>query len=100
MAEERYRELFSSAAEGIFRTTAEGRFEAVNPALANMSGYASPEEMITGIKNIGAQFYANSKDRAKVFSEMLEYGKNSRQGGFFTPQRPVAFSPPPYQAVM
>ena len=75
MAEERYRELFSSAAEGIFRTTAEGRFETVNPALANMSGYASPEEMITGIKNIGAQFYANSKDRAKVFSEMLEYGK-------------------------
>ncbi len=74
-AEERYRELFSSAAEGIFRTTTEGRFEAVNPALASMTGYDSPEEMITSIKDISTQYYADSKDRSRIFNEILQYGK-------------------------
>jgi two-component system cell cycle sensor histidine kinase/response regulator CckA len=45
-AEERYHSLFENALEGIFRSTPEGRFLDVNPALARMLGYESVEEVL------------------------------------------------------
>jgi PAS domain S-box len=39
--EERYRSIFENAVEGIFQTTLDGKFVAVNPALARMYGYDS-----------------------------------------------------------
>ncbi len=45
-SEARYRELFEQGAGGIYRSTPEGRFITVNPALARMFGFAKPEEMI------------------------------------------------------
>ena len=74
-AEERYRELFSSAVEGIFRTTESGKFEVINPALAAMSGYDSPEQMINSITNIGTQFYADHNDREALFETLLKENK-------------------------
>ncbi len=74
-AEERYRELFSSAVEGIFRTTESGRFEVINPALAAMSGYDSPEQMMQSITDIGTQFYAEHNDREAVFETLLREKK-------------------------
>ena len=46
-SEERYRELFEQAVGGIYRTSPEGRFLSVNPALARILGFANAEEMIT-----------------------------------------------------
>jgi PAS domain S-box-containing protein len=45
-SEERYRTLFSSIHEGIYRSTPAGRFVEVNPAMARMFGYASRQEMM------------------------------------------------------
>lgn len=45
-SEARYRNLVQNAAEGIFTARADGRFAFVNPAMASMFGYASPEEMV------------------------------------------------------
>ncbi|HYC71369.1 MAG TPA: PAS domain S-box protein, partial [Opitutaceae bacterium] len=45
-SEARYRELFENAAGGVYRSTPEGRFIAVNPALARMLGFDSPEQMM------------------------------------------------------
>ncbi len=45
-AEEKYRSIFENAREGIFRVDPDGRLLAVNPALAQMLGYGSPEEMM------------------------------------------------------
>ncbi len=83
LAEERYRELFSSAVEGIFRTSTTGRFEVVNPALAAMSGYDSPTEMITRITDTGQQYYADPKDSSKVFEQLLQEGKVVDRETFF-----------------
>src|SRR3712207_4097422 len=44
-AEGKYRSIFESAAEGIFRSTFDGRLLTVNPAMAYMFGYESPAEM-------------------------------------------------------
>src|ERR1700689_2029568 len=40
-AEQKYRAIFENATEGIFQTTADGRYIAANPALAEIFGYAS-----------------------------------------------------------
>ncbi len=43
-AEKKYRRIFENAQEGIFQTTPDGRYLRVNPALAHLYGYESPEE--------------------------------------------------------
>ena len=45
-SEERMRALIARAAYGIFRSTREGRFLDVNPALVAMLGYDTPEELL------------------------------------------------------
>ena len=58
-----YRAFFDHAVEGIFRTTPEGHYLAVNQALADIYGYASPEDLITGLTDISAQLYADQRRR-------------------------------------
>ncbi len=48
-AEEKYRQIFENAIEGIFQSTPEGRFLSVNPAMASLYGYSSPADMIGSI---------------------------------------------------
>lgn len=45
-AERKYREIFQSAAEGIYQVTLQGQIVAANPALARMMGYPSAEELM------------------------------------------------------
>jgi PAS domain S-box-containing protein len=58
-SEERYRSIFENAVEGIFQTTLDGKYVAVNPALARMYGYDSPEDMIATITDIASQLYVD-----------------------------------------
>jgi diguanylate cyclase (GGDEF)-like protein/PAS domain S-box-containing protein len=70
-SEHKYRSFFDNAIEGIFQTTPEGQYLSVNPALARMIGYDSPEEMIKNITNMKEQIYVNPEDRV-VFKKALE----------------------------
>ncbi len=45
-SEERYRSIFENALEGIFRITPSEGFVDANPALVQMLGYSSPEEVL------------------------------------------------------
>ncbi|HPU30053.1 MAG TPA: PAS domain S-box protein [Syntrophorhabdaceae bacterium] len=69
-SEERYRNIFESIIEGIFQTTPNGRFILVNPALAHMYGYDTPEEMITAVEDI-QRLYVNPEDRVR-FKRLIE----------------------------
>ncbi len=69
-SEEHYRSIFENAIEGFFQSTPEGRFIRVNLAFAKMCGYASPEEMVSAIRDIGGQHYGCKKDR-EVFLALL-----------------------------
>jgi PAS domain S-box-containing protein len=62
-AEENYRSIFEHAVEGIFQATPEGRFLNVNPAMARILGYDSPEELIEKITDVEHQLYVNPEDR-------------------------------------
>jgi PAS domain S-box-containing protein len=70
-SEEKYRNIFENAAEGIFQSTPEGKFLSVNPAMALMCGYSSPEEMILSITDIASQFYVYPEER-EIFMRNLE----------------------------
>jgi len=70
-SEAKYRSIFENAVEGIFQSTPDSYLIAVNPAMARIFGYASPDEMIAGVTNIGHQIYINSGDR-HTFQQLLE----------------------------
>jgi two-component system, cell cycle sensor histidine kinase and response regulator CckA len=69
--ENRYRSIVENAIEGIFQTTPEGGYLSVNPALARMYGYESPEELMASVKDIGRQVYV-SPHRREEFKQLME----------------------------
>ena len=71
IAEENYRSIFENALEGIFQSSPDGRFINVNPALANIYGYDSPQEMIDSITDIGEQLYVDPEQRI-TFRDRLQ----------------------------
>ncbi|MDP3035539.1 MAG: PAS domain S-box protein, partial [Methanobacteriaceae archaeon] len=64
-SEIRYRNLFENSEEGIYQSTARGKYIHVNPALARMAGFESPEAMISEVKDI-SKFYVNPDDRKNL----------------------------------
>jgi len=71
-AETKYRSIFENAIEGIFQATASGRFLSVNPALARILGYDSPEELVEEVTNIGLQIHVNPEQRAEFLRQLQE----------------------------
>jgi len=70
-AEEKYRDIFEHAGEGIFQTTPEGRYISANPALARILGFDSPEELIRDCMDISREVYAEP-ERREEFKSLLE----------------------------
>ncbi len=62
-AEAKYRSIFENAIEGIFQTTAEGRYLSANPALAQLYGYASPDDLIMTLTDVRHQLYVDPHRR-------------------------------------
>ncbi len=76
-AEEKYRNIFENAAEGIFQITVDGRFLSVNPALADICGYESPEVMIAVIKDAGQQLYVQIDRRDELIAYLRRFDEVS-----------------------
>jgi PAS domain S-box-containing protein len=75
--EQRYRGFFQNAIEGIFQTTPEGRYLAVNPALARIYGYESADELRGQLRDIERQLYVQAGRRAEFLELMARDGKVS-----------------------
>jgi len=73
-AERKYERMFNGAVEGFFESTPEGRFVTLNPAMARIAGYASPEEMIRSINDIGKQLYVDGDGRKEVLRRLEREG--------------------------
>jgi two-component system, sensor histidine kinase and response regulator len=78
-AEAKYRSIFENAVEGIFQTTPDGHYLSVNPALARIYGYETPDALITSLTDIGGQLYVNASRRAE-FARLLQ--EHSTVSGF------------------
>jgi len=70
-SQERLHSIFDNSAEGIFQSSADGTYLAVNPALARIYGYETPTDMISGLTNIQQQLYVEP-DRRSQFVALLE----------------------------
>jgi diguanylate cyclase (GGDEF)-like protein/PAS domain S-box-containing protein len=73
-SEAKYRAIFDNAVEGFFQTTPEGRFIIVNPALARIYGYSSPQEVVESFADIGQELYVNPLRREQFLRLMEAHG--------------------------
>ena len=71
---EKYRSTIESAVWGVFQTTPEGRFLSANRSLANILGYETPDELMTGISNIGNQLYVQPAQRDEMLRRVIKQG--------------------------
>ena len=74
-AAERFRSIYENAVEGIYQSTLDGRYLNVNPAMAHIYGYESPQDMMAQVMDIKNQIYVHSQDRADFIHLLIENGK-------------------------
>jgi PAS domain S-box-containing protein len=73
-SEEKFRNIFENALEGIYQSTPDARFLSANPALASMFGYDNPEMLVRSVTNIQDQIYANPERRIKLIDILNKEG--------------------------
>ncbi len=73
-SEEKYRNLFESAVEGIYQSGPDGRLLNVNPALARMAGYDSPQAMISANINPDEHVIVSPEDKIRLERLIAETG--------------------------
>ncbi len=73
-SEEKYHNLYRYTNLGIFHSNFDDRFIDVNPALAKLLGYDSPEEAVKCITSISRQIYAKQSRRDEIGDTILKEG--------------------------
>jgi PAS domain S-box-containing protein len=70
-AEQKYRDIFENAEEGIFQSTPDGQYLSANPALARMHGFDAPDEFLARRQDIPREVYVDP-GRREEFKRLLE----------------------------
>ncbi|MBI5830255.1 MAG: PAS domain S-box protein, partial [Chloroflexi bacterium] len=73
-AEQKYQSIFENAVEGMFLSTPDGRFINVNPAMARIYGYDSPQDMVDSIADISRQIYVDPDERGQFIRRLQTHG--------------------------
>jgi len=68
-------DIFDTSPFGFFISTPEGHYLYTNTTFAAMTGYDSPEDLISSITDIATQIYADPSDRDQFMKLMREHGK-------------------------
>jgi PAS domain S-box-containing protein len=74
-AEDKYRQMFENALEGMFHATVAGQIRDANPAYARILGYHSPEEVIRELKDVQKQIYVHPEERERFLDTLRTEGK-------------------------
>jgi len=74
-SEEKYRGIFEQAVEGLFQTSLQGSFLSVNPAMARIAGYDSPDDLISCVRDVRQQLYVDPEERDAIVASILERGE-------------------------
>ena len=74
-AERKYQQIFEDVGEGIFQSTPDGHYLAANPALAQIHGFDSPEELIASCRDISQEIYVDPARREEFKRLIEEHGK-------------------------
>ena len=73
-AEAKYRGIFNNAAEGIFQVAPDGRILTVNPALAQILGYASPEALLRAVPNASQNIHFQAASKKHFLEKITKQG--------------------------
>ena len=73
-SEEKYRNIFINAQEGVFQTSVDGTYISVNPALAKMYGFDTPEELMNSRFDIAQDAYSDPRERENFIRLMEDQG--------------------------
>ena len=73
-SQEDFSNIFEQAPEGIFRSTLDGRYIKVNPAMARIYGYHSTDEMVSTITDIGEQVQVIARVQGLFTENLLRNG--------------------------
>ena len=73
-AEAEYRDIFNNVAEGLCRSTPDGRILRANPSLVRLFGYASETEVIESVTDVAAQCYVRAEDRERMVERLARDG--------------------------
>ncbi len=75
-AERKYRAIFENAIEGIFQCSGgvEGRFVTVNPSMARLLGYESPEDLLQSISSVAGQLFVDGESAEQLDSVLRKQG--------------------------
>jgi len=76
-SEEKYRQIFENALDGIYQTTPKGQFVSANPSMARILGYDSPQQLMATVKNLKNQLYVSKKDRDELLTLLQSQKKVS-----------------------
>ncbi|WP_319470693.1 PAS domain S-box protein [uncultured Pseudodesulfovibrio sp.] len=69
-SERNYRNIFEHSVEGLYQSTPDGRFVSVNPTLALLLDYESPQAVIDSIHEIATEFYYSQGDRKAMVTAL------------------------------
>lgn len=72
VSEERYRQLFEGAAEGVYEISPDGGLRSANPAFARMLGFGSIQELLAQPAAVLDQLYAAPGRRAELFAALAK----------------------------
>lgn len=76
---EKYRNIFENANEGIYVSGIEGEYLSINPAMARIFGYSSPEEMMEMFSGTGAgKLYVEERRHSELTEQLRRQGSLSK----------------------
>ena len=74
-AETRFRRLFENTVEGIFQCTLDGHFLMANPAMARITGFDTPEELMQSFPDLESRLAKDPFQHPKILQELLTQGQ-------------------------
>ncbi|MFP4315993.1 MAG: PAS domain S-box protein [Desulfovibrionales bacterium] len=74
-AEQKYRSIFENAVAGIFQVSVAGQILSANQTMAQIFGYASPEELISSVHDIGTELYVDPTERQILLERIKQQGQ-------------------------
>lgn len=72
-SEERHRQIFESALDGLYRASRDGRFVTLNPALCMMLGYDDARELTN--ENLVEKIFVDAQLGQRIFDEIESCGR-------------------------
>src|SRR6185295_13902553 len=72
-SEERYRQIFENAVDGLYRSTPAGELVTINPALALMLGYQTPKDLAS--INLIEDLFVDQAAAARLSKQLADTGQ-------------------------